>query len=541
MVLHVRDPDPHRSTTTTSSPSSASSSSSPRLLSVIPNITTVTTTIIVIIATILLVDVASSSPTELGPTRRPEPHLSFSGPGLDHEDGVMARSWLLLGNALVTSEQARLAPSLREQHGSVWTRNPVALPHWEVEVTLRVTGTGAVGADGMALWYTANQGSEGPVFGAADRWNGLGVFLDSFDNDGMRNNPMVLALVNDGTQNYNHQTDGITQAQGNCVQDFRNKPYPVRVKVSYYRSALTVMVNSGLTPSTEDYEPCVAVHNVVLPPQGYFGISAATGGLADDHDVLSWQLYSLVEPGQEEPPVVPVPVAEGQTLQEAAQAAGPEGAVNAGAQEATEAKEVEWAPLEAADEQREGGATAGVYVDIERSLQQLLEGQNKVHMEIKQLGRSLGLVLEEQQRQVDLLAHTTTGRPGEPLGGQALEELQRHQQELLLQLSHLRGAVEEVSAHAGTARDAAAVGRDNPYDSTHHFTHIRDTLELVKRDVGSLAQRPVEQPMRCPEVPPPPTCLPPAIFLLFLALQTIVILSFLAYKNHRDAAAKKFF
>uniref|UniRef100_S4RV84 L-type lectin-like domain-containing protein n=1 Tax=Petromyzon marinus TaxID=7757 RepID=S4RV84_PETMA len=380
-----------------------------------------------------------------------------------------------------------------------------------------------------ALWYTANQGSEGPVFGAADRWNGLGVFLDSFDNDGMRNNPMVLALVNDGTQNYNHQTDGITQAQGNCVRDFRNKPYPVRVKVSYYRSALTVMVNSGLTPDTEDYEPCVAVNNVVLPPQGYFGISAATGGLADDHDVLSVQLYSLVEPGQEE-------------------AAGPEGAVNAGAQEATEAKEVEWAPLEAADEQREGGngqslklrATAGVYVDIERSLQQLLEGQNKVHMEIKQLGRSLGLVLEEQQRQVDLLAHTTTGRPG-GVSQEALEELQRHQQELLLQLSHLR---EEVSAHAGTARDAAAVGRDNPYDSTHHFTHIRDTLELVKRDVGSLAQRPVrsqEQPMRCPEVPPPPSCLPPAIFLLFLALQTIVILGFLAYKNHRDAAAKKFF
>ncbi|XP_032807034.1 protein ERGIC-53-like isoform X2 [Petromyzon marinus] len=532
MALHVRDPDPHRCTTTTTS----SSSSSQRLLSLIPNITTT----IVIIVTIVL-GAVTSSPMDLGPTRRPEPHLSFSGPGLDHEDGVMARSWLLLGNAMVTSEQARLVPSLREQHGSVWTRNPVALPHWEVEVTLRVTGTGGVGADGMALWYTANQGSEGPVFGAADRWNGLGVFLDSFDNDGMRNNPMVLALVNDGTQNYNHQTDGITQAQGNCVRDFRNKPYPVRVKVSYYRSALTVMVNSGLTPDTEDYEPCVAVNNVVLPPQGYFGISAATGGLADDHDVLSVQLYSLVEPGQEEPPVVLVPGAEGQTLQDAAQAAGPEGAVNAGAQEATEAKEVEWAPLEAADEQREGGATAGVYVDIERSLQQLLEGQNKVHMEIKQLGRSLGLVLEEQQRQVDLLAHTTTGRPGGPLGGEALEELQRHQQELLLQLSHLRGAVEEVSAHAGTARDAAAVGRDNPYDSTHHFTHIRDTLELVKRDVGSLAQRPVEQPMRCPEVPPPPSCLPPAIFLLFLALQTIVILGFLAYKNHRDAAAKKFF
>lgn len=25
---------------------------------------------------------------------------------------------------------------------------------------------------------------EGPVFGAADRWNGVGIFFDSFDNDG---------------------------------------------------------------------------------------------------------------------------------------------------------------------------------------------------------------------------------------------------------------------------------------------------------------------------------------------------------------------
>lgn len=28
------------------------------------------------------------------------------------------------------------------------------------------------------------EGLTGPVFGARDRWNGLGVFFDSFDNDG---------------------------------------------------------------------------------------------------------------------------------------------------------------------------------------------------------------------------------------------------------------------------------------------------------------------------------------------------------------------
>jgi hypothetical protein len=35
---------------------------------------------------------------------------------------------------------------------------------------------------------------------------------------------------------------------------------------------------------------------VVLPKSGYFGVSAATGGLADDHDVLKFITHSLRSP-----------------------------------------------------------------------------------------------------------------------------------------------------------------------------------------------------------------------------------------------------
>ena len=35
----------------------------------------------------------------------------------------------------------------------------------------------------QALWFTEQKGSEGQVFGSNDQWKGLGVFLDSFDND----------------------------------------------------------------------------------------------------------------------------------------------------------------------------------------------------------------------------------------------------------------------------------------------------------------------------------------------------------------------
>ncbi|CAL2030732.1 unnamed protein product [Caenorhabditis brenneri] len=42
---------------------------------------------------------------------------------------------------------------------------------------------GRVGADGLGIWYTSQLGTLGPVFGANDFWTGIGLFMDSFDND----------------------------------------------------------------------------------------------------------------------------------------------------------------------------------------------------------------------------------------------------------------------------------------------------------------------------------------------------------------------
>lgn len=45
------------------------------------------------------------------------------------------------------------------------------------------------------------------------------------------------------------------------------------------------MIHSGMTNNDKDYEICMRAENVYLPSSGHFGVSAATGGLADDHDV----------------------------------------------------------------------------------------------------------------------------------------------------------------------------------------------------------------------------------------------------------------
>lgn len=40
------------------------------------------------------------------------------------------------------------------------------------------------------------------------------------------------------------------------------------------------MINNGFTPNKDDYEFCTKVDNMIIPTEGFFGISAATGGLA---------------------------------------------------------------------------------------------------------------------------------------------------------------------------------------------------------------------------------------------------------------------
>jgi len=39
------------------------------------------------------------------------------------------------------------------------------------------------------------------------------------------------------------------------------------------------MFHNGMTNNDQDYEMCFRIDNVVLPKNGYFGISAATGML----------------------------------------------------------------------------------------------------------------------------------------------------------------------------------------------------------------------------------------------------------------------
>ncbi|NWI88752.1 LMAN1 protein, partial [Pitta sordida] len=448
-------------------------------------------------------------------------------------------------DAIPSADQIRITTSLKSQKGSVWTKTKSIFEYWEVEVTFRVTGRGRIGADGLAIWYTEEQGLEGPVFGAADKWNGVGIFFDSFDNDGKKNNPVVVVVGNNGNLLYDHQNDGSSQALASCQRDFRNKPYPVRARITYYQKTLTVLINNGFTPDKDDYELCAKVDNMVLPPQGYFGISAATGGLADDHDVLSFLTFQLTEPGKEAPkPDAEIPQKDKEKYQKEFEHF----------QQELDKKKEEFQKEHPDVQGQPGKATCtsvlpaeGVFESVsDRELRQIFEGQNRIHLEIKQLNRQLDMILDEQRRYVSAVTEEVAKRgavlPAQPgqFSQQEIETVVKNQEDVIRQVNELRNSVADALRSISGAQHPSAAGA---YETTQHFNDIKEHLHLVKRDIEHLAQRnmPSGEKPKCPELPPFPSCLSTVHFVVFVAVQTVLFIGYIMYKSQQEAAAKKFF
>ncbi|KAM4708810.1 protein ERGIC-53 [Discoglossus pictus] len=466
------------------------------------------------------------------PSRRFEYKYSFKGPYLAQSDGSV-HFWTHSGNAIPSADQIRITPSLKSQKGSVWTKSPANFENWEVEVTFRVTGRGRIGADGLAIWFTEAQGLDGEVYGAADMWNGVGIFFDSFDNDGKKNNPAILVVGNNGKLSYDHQNDGATQALASCQRDFRNKPYPVRVKITYYKRAFTVMINNGFTPDKEDYEFCAKVDNMVLPAQGFFGISAATGGLADDHDVLSFFTFQLTEPGKESPtPDAEIPKEEKDKYQEEFENFQ---------QELDKRKE----DFKKDHPETEEHPVDDMYESVnDRELRQVFEGQNRIHLEIKQLNRQLDMILDEQRRYVNAVTEEITKRGGSAPGQhqeesqQILDKLLSGQREVFKQISEMRNTMTDNLRLAAGNQHLGSAG----YETTQHFNDIKEHLHVVKRDIEHLVQKNLpHEKQRCPDLPPYPSCLSTTHFLVFVAIQTVLFAGYVMYRTQQEAAAKKFF
>jgi mannose-binding lectin 1 len=487
----------------------------------------------------ILVIYAFTDPAVLNPqlVKRFEYKLSFKGPHLAFKDGTVP-FWSFGGSAIASDDQVRVTPSIRSQKGWIWSKNTMTADNWLLDVKLRVTGRGRVGADGMAIWFTEQPGVEGPVFGSNDHWKGVGVFLDSFDNDALQNNPIIAIMTNDGTKSYDHQHDGSGQVQGSCMRDFRNKPLPIRIIVEYINQGLTVYVNNGISQDDNAFEFCARVDGIQLPKTGYLGVTAETGGLADDHDVLEF-LTNTYSDKQ----------VSGQN-----QAATDEQAKQY--KEEYEKYEQELKNQQAEYQKEHPEVTTPISEqalfesEYDREFRTILEGQDQIRTSLTNIDRKMAELLGRVER----LATNTGGQQQLPGQGQGVPndvariqdinrvinsntDMTRTIQSFAQILTDLQQKVNQLQVNVNNPKPIA-MGQQ--IDGTI-LNEVRETVRMIKSETNTLVQK-SSNPIVCPTVVSGnnASCVGPYTFVSAMAVQLVILIGYLAFKNRQDRIARKY-
>ncbi|XP_059919186.1 vesicular integral-membrane protein VIP36 isoform X2 [Gadus macrocephalus] len=203
--------------------------------------------------------------------------------------------WDFWGSTLVTSSYVRLTPDDRSKQGSIWNTVPVHLKDWEMHVQYKIHGSGKknLHGDGIAIWYTKERLHPGPIFSHNAVFHGLAVFIDTYSNDDStdRTFPYISAMVSNGSVGYDHGKDGRSAELGGCPAEIRNKDHETYLAIRYSKGRLTVMVD---VEDKNEWKECIDIGGVSLPTGYYFGASAATGDLSDNHDIISMKMYQLM-------------------------------------------------------------------------------------------------------------------------------------------------------------------------------------------------------------------------------------------------------
>lgn len=166
--------------------------------------------------------------------------------------------------------------------------------NWELHVHFKIHGSGRdLFGDGIAVWYARDRMQLGPVFGSKDYFHGLAILLDTYANQNGphgHGHPYVSAMINNGSLHYDHDRDGTHTELSGCEAKIRSNPYETHVAIRYENKKLSVSTD---VDGKNGWKPCFTVDGVRLPTGYFFGLSAATGDLADNHDIISMKLYDL--------------------------------------------------------------------------------------------------------------------------------------------------------------------------------------------------------------------------------------------------------
>ena len=146
------------------------------------------------------------------------------------------------------------------------------------------------------MWLTKQRATPGPVFGSVDRFEGLGIFFDTYKNNRPGTVfPYVMAMVGDGQKPYDKSNDGKdNEFMGCSARGIRSAPVPTKAKLTYFQDK---SLKLELQYKAEDqWELCFeTLEPPTIPSVAYLGFSAETGELSDNHDIINVATKNLYD------------------------------------------------------------------------------------------------------------------------------------------------------------------------------------------------------------------------------------------------------
>jgi mannose-binding lectin 2 len=231
-----------------------------------------------------------------------KPH-SFEPPfaDVDHSgQRIVNRQWRTSGSTKVLGNYVRLTPDRQSKQGALWARKSLSVSEMSAVLKFRISGQGKhFFGDGLALWIV-QQGyySEGPLHGFHEKFVGVGIIFDTFRNtENIEAHRDVTILVNDGEKTYAQMTEQVQGCDTNVRYHADRADFSVadssRAKIVIKGGYLAISVDEK---NTDEWSNCanVSLHSLDENwlKRAHIGLTATTGQLADNHDVISLVSYS---------------------------------------------------------------------------------------------------------------------------------------------------------------------------------------------------------------------------------------------------------
>lgn len=124
----------------------------------------------------------------------------------------------------------------------------------------------------------------------------MGIFLDTYANQNgahSHGHPYISAMINNGSIKYDHDRDGTHSEIAGCEARFRGVEHETYLLIRYENDVLTVKTD---IEGKNEWKECFTAEGVRLPTGYHIGVSAATGELSDNHDLISVKTFELEVP-----------------------------------------------------------------------------------------------------------------------------------------------------------------------------------------------------------------------------------------------------